>query len=193
MTGIYGPKPNGPRVSIDPQGRLAGGEPTGAPPKGHEPIKARIGRDAPEGSAPPPRPNSLVRDVVRPRLERQSAVTQLGASSVAPGAQAASKPRVTFNLDANTVRHFEIADGAHLNPTPAHPPSRGPSPRANALAAASVGAGTAKTGKSGSPVESGAPPRSPDELYGDWKFEAPKRGNFLSRLFTPQKAADDQK
>lgn len=187
MSGISGPKLNGPRVSIDPPARFAGGEPTGAPQREHAPIKARIGRDAPEGSGPPPpRPNSLARDVVRPRLENQSVIAKLGAASVDPGVQTSNRPRVTFNLDANTVRHFEIADGAHLHPTPSH----GRAPLANAPAAASVAAGTAGHGKSGSPVASGAPSRPPEELYGDWNLEAKKPGNFFSRLFTSQKTPD---
>ena len=117
MSGVSGPKLNAPRVSIDPPDRRAGGEPTGAPPKGHEPTKARIGRDAPEGFGPPPRPNSSARNELRPRLESQSVVAKLGASPVDPGVQAASRPRVTFNLEANTVKHYEIAAGAHLHPT----------------------------------------------------------------------------
>ena len=167
MSGISGPKLNGPRVSIDPPGRLAGDEPVIAPKQGHDPIKARIGRDAPEGSGPPARrPNPLARNAASP-AEHQSTAANLGASSVSPVVQFASKPRVTFNLDANTVRHFEIADGARLNPTRPKAPAP-PAPRAPTAPSATAGSA---------------------ELYADWHVLFPKpkpKGNFLSRLFTPK-------
>lgn len=201
MSAVSGPTPNGHRISIDPPGRLAEGKAVDPPGRlaegkpaepaktGQDAIKARIGRDAPGGFGPPPsRSHTSAQNTLGPRLAKQSVVTDLGAVPTEIGGQRASKPRVTFNTDANTVRHFEIEAGAHLHPVPSKALARA----ARAPAASTGHAAVAQPGTSGQPVDSGGTQRLPKVHKGDWEFETPKTSNFLSRLFSPRKADTDR-
>lgn len=189
MNGVNGPAANSRRVQLEPPGGHSQDGPTEAPPKGNGPIHTRIGRD-PDGAygAPPPRPKASGANELGPRR-----------SSVEPAAPTADRPRVTFHLEANTVRYVPVADGAELNPV-LRRPSPPPYVHAAAAARAQAQADAAVKAEAEAEVAAAAPKPVKSEAIArptaaaspdDYEFVVPERKGLLTRLFGPRKPPDN--
>ncbi len=180
MSSISGAAPKSQRLSIDPPGRRAEDESNRATQSGSGAVRTRIGKDAPEGHGPPSlRPNAYAQSLLGPRLETQTAFATPGAAPKAPRGHTATKPRVSFNTDANTVHHFEIADGNHLRPVGApalKPPALAP------VKSGTAGAG-AERGEPGRRVASGGARLASKAAEAEWEFALPaKKKGIFSRI-----------